>query len=103
MRQSSAWGQFWFDLSSVHGIHGCGITTPLQTHLPPQPWKKAYHGLWVKCGPHGCVYKEAQGDTMIDYLRDGLRVWGVADLRMKVALLAVALEDVEWKLERLLR
>ena len=101
IRQSSAWGQFWFDLSAIHGIHGCGITTPLQTHLPPQPWKKPYHGLWVSHRSGGAVYREAQGETMIDYLRDGLRQWEIDRcIRMKVALLAVACEEVEWKLER---
>jgi len=102
IRQVSAWGQFWADLSELYGVHGCGITTPLQTHLPPQPWKKAYHGLWVSHRSGAAVYREAQGDTMIEYLRDGLQIWGCYNLRMKVALLAVLLEEIEFRLERLL-
>jgi hypothetical protein len=100
IRQQSAWGQFWADLSEQHRICGCGIVTPLQTHLPPQPWKKAYHGLWFTITPLGAVYKEAEGDTMIQYLQDGLRQWGVETLRMKVNLLAVAMEEAEHRMSR---
>lgn len=109
IRQVSAWGQFWSDLSSIHGIHGWGVTTPLCTHLPRQPWKKPYHGLWsriVRDGPYKgqAIYREAQGDTMIDYLRDGLRVWEIDHcIRMKISLLAVAIETVEDRLVQLER
>lgn len=108
IRQASAWGQFWADLGEQHRIHGCGVFSPLSRHLhlPAVPsWRKAYFSTWFKSNyPHGGpVYFAVEGDTMTDMLRDGLIKAGCYNLRMKLLLLAVLLEEIEYKLARRLR
>lgn len=113
IRQASAWGQFWADLSEQHRVHGCGILTPLcddnikrayiQMNRVRQDWRKPYFSTWVRHTKHGAIYYSVEGDTMIELLRDGLIKTGCYNLRMKIAMLAVLLEQMEWTLEKRLR
>lgn len=101
IRQASAWGQFWFDLSSVHRVHGCAIYTPLW-HQPRPLHRGLYHSTWFRWVDGGPIYYQVDGDTMTQMLQDGLRQTGANDLRMKLALLALVLETSTNAMERLL-
>lgn len=111
IRQASAWGQFWADLSEQHRVHGCAIFTPLshdwikrayvQENRVKQDWRKPYFSTWVKWTSRGPVYHAVEGDTMTELLRDGLRKTGCLNLRMKIALLAVLVEEIEYRVSRI--
>lgn len=113
IRQVSAWGQFWFDLSSLHRVSGGAIFTPrcsdqikrsyVQMNRVSQSWRKPYFSTWVVHTPRGAIYYSVEGNTMVQMLRDGLQKTGCLNLRMKIALFAVLLEEIEYRLERLLR
>jgi hypothetical protein len=100
IRQVSAWGQFWFDLSAQHNVQGAGIVTPLCEHLPHPPYRGAYYSTWVKWHNGSPIYHSVDGATMTQMIRNGLIKTGCYNLRMKVALLAVLLEDIHYKLAR---
>lgn len=95
MKQVSAWGQFWFDLSSLHGVHGCAIFTPRCDHIPRPAHRGIYYSTWYRMTPTGAVYYHVDGDTMSDMMLDGLRKTGCMNLRMKLSLLATVIEHVE--------
>lgn len=99
IRQASAWGQFWWDLSSRHRVHGCGINTPLQPNNRRE-WRGEYWSTWYRSTDLGPVYLPVDGETMIDMLRDGLTKTGCDTLHMKMALLNVAIEQVIYQLEK---
>lgn len=98
IRQASAWGQFWFDLSSVHRVHGCAIYTPLWSGERP-PHRGLYHSTWFRWVNGGPIYYNVDGDTMIGMLKNGLHKTGSNDLRMKLALLALVLETTTSNME----
>lgn len=100
IRQVSAWGQFWFDLSAQHRVQGSGITTPLCHHLPHPAHRGRYYSTWIKWFNGSPIYYGVDGSTMTEMIRDGLIKTGTYNLRMKVALLAVLLEEIEFKLAR---
>lgn len=100
IRQVSAWGQFWADLSAIHRVHGTGITTPLCRHLPHPPHRGAYYSTWIRWHGNSPIYLAVDGDTMADMLRDGLVQTGCYNLRMKLALVAVLAEYIETLLTR---
>ncbi len=102
MRQVSAWGQFWFDLSSQFRVHGCAIFTPSCTHIPRPLHRGRYYSTWVRHSDHGAIYYSVNGDTMLDMLRDGLVQTGAMSARMKLALLTLAVEDLEQAMRRTL-
>lgn len=99
MRQVSAWGQFWWDLAALHKVHGCGITTPLQTGNKPVH-RGRYFSTWYRSTPLGPVYYPVDGDTMIGMMRNGLVQTGCSNVRMKTALLNVAVEMVTVEMEK---
>lgn len=111
MRQVSAWGQFWFDLSSLHRVQGGAIFSPLSSdHIrrsyvemnrTGQSWRKPYFSMWVKWHGKSAVYVPVEGDTMTQMIRDGLIKTGCYNLRMKIALLAVLAEEIEYRLSRI--
>lgn len=98
IRQVSAWGQFWFDLGSIYRVHGCGIYTPLWTHEPKPVHRGRYYSTWFRMTDAGPIYYSVNGDTMWEMMRDGLVQTGCHDLRMKLALLAVIMEDIAYEL-----
>lgn len=102
IKQASAWGQFWADLSEQHSVHGCGITTPLQSNR--QAWRKAYYSTWFKMVEHGGkrepVYYSVEGDTMSAMLLDGLAKTGALTMRMRMMVLACAIEALEHRVTR---
>ncbi len=100
IRQASAWGQFWFDLSALHRVHGCAIYTPLWGGERPLH-RGLYHSTWFRWVNGGPIYYQVDGDTMIEMLRDGLIKTGCYNLRMKIALLAVLTDQINYSLERL--
>lgn len=100
MKQASAWGQFWFDLSSVHRVTGGAIFTPLCTHIDRPAHRGAYHSIWMKHTDKGAIYYHVDGDTMTDMLLDGLRKTGSASVRMKLALIAVVCETLTTAMEK---
>lgn len=102
IRQASAWGQFWADLSEQHKVHGCATFTPLTTHIPRPAHRGLFYSTWYRMTPLGPVYFSVDGSTMTEMLRDGLTKAGCLTLRMKVNLLAALLEEIEYKLERIL-
>ena len=95
-RQASAWGQFWWDLHQTHNVYGCGIYTPLSGPAPAH--RGAYYSTWYRSTPLGPVYYSVNGDTMWAMMRDGLNQLKCNDLRMKLALLAVIMEDITYQL-----
>lgn len=100
MQQSSAWGQFWYDLSALHRVYGSAIFTPLCQHIERPPHRGLYRTTFCKWTAKGPVYFAADGATMTEMLRDGLVQTGTFNLRMKIALLAVQAEQIEMKLAR---
>lgn len=96
MKQASAWGQFWFDLSEHHGVHRCGIYTPNDPDFVRQPFRKAYYSTWIRNG----VYRTVEGDTMYEMIRNGLDEFDVWSLRTKINLLAVLMDDLAYAVSR---
>ena len=60
-----------------------------------------YHSTWFRWVNGGPIYYQVDGDTMIEMLRDGLIKTGCYNLRMKIALLAVLTDQINYSLERL--
>lgn len=100
MQQASAWGQFWFDLSSIHRVYGSAIFTPLQTHIEHPPYRGKYYTMFVQMTAKGPIYHAADGATMIDMLCNGLAKTGCNTVRMKFSLLAIVAEQIERSLSR---
>lgn len=98
IRQVSAWGQFWADLSHRHKVHGCGIFTPLW-HEPRPAHRGLYHSTWYRMHNGSPIYYQVDGDTMTDMLRDGLAKTGADCLLMRTALLALCIERVTHQFE----
>lgn len=98
MQQASAWGQFWFDLSSL-GVHGGAIFTPLQRHIKHPAHRGKFYSTWHRMTPKGPVYYAVNGDTMVDMLLDGLRQTGTVGIRMKLTLIAMLTEAITVGLE----
>lgn len=95
-RQVSAWGQFWWDLAALHRVHGCAIYTPLSGPAPAH--RGAYQSTWFHMTDAGPIYYSVNGATMWEMMRDGLAQTGSNSLRMKLALLAVIVEDILYEL-----
>jgi hypothetical protein len=104
IRQASAWGQWWFDLSERYSVHGCAIYTPLTKPNPQKSWRKPYYSIWYKSyyhnGQFSPVYKSVEGETLIEMLRDGLEQFGIVNLNTRLMLLEVALEGLQYRMDR---
>lgn len=100
MKQASAWGQFWFDLSDQHRVHGCAIFTPRCTHIPHPAYRGAYYSTWYRMTDKGPIYYAVNGHNLIEMLRDGLIQAGCWNVRMRLSLLAVAFEMIEFEMEK---
>lgn len=100
MQQASAWGQFWFDLSSIYRVQGSAIFTPLQTHIAHPKHRGAYYTTFFEMTSKGPIYHLADGGTMIEMLVDGLNKTGCNTARMKFSLLAIVAEQIERSLSR---
>jgi hypothetical protein len=103
IRQASAWGQFWRDLSDRHDVHGCGIYTPLW-HEPRPLHRGRYYSTWFRMVPYAGgrspIYYSVNGDTMWEMMRDGLNQTGTNNLQMKLALLNCVIEHItDWQLK----
>lgn len=107
IRQPSAWGQFWVDLADHYSIHSSGVFTPLW-HEPKPLHRGSYYGTWFRMVPYGNerrpVYFAVDGETMWEFMRNGLKQAGCYNLHMKMLLLEVIIEHIsDWALPKLLR